>query len=80
MEGGDMDFYVTEYLIRERINDARTRALAAACLAEANRRRSPNRGAARFRDLGREIVSRIRKLMGEISHAMPGRTRIAKHS
>lgn len=80
MEGADMDFYVTEYLIRERILDARARALAAAHLAEVNRRRSPNGATARLTDVGREIVSRIWRLAREISHAMPGRTRIAKHS
>jgi len=76
----DADCYVVEYMIRDRQINARARARAAALLAEVNGSQGPKAVKSRYTDLGRELVNGVRKVLGKISHALPGRTRIAKHS
>ena len=75
----DADCYVVEYMIRDRLNNARARARVAALLGEVDGSRGPDAVKARFTDLGRELVNGVRKVTGKISHALPGRARIAKH-
>jgi hypothetical protein len=80
MEGMDADCYLVEYMIRDRLGNARARAQAAALLLQANNSQPPKRIETRFTDLGRELVNTVRKAAVEIFQALPGRARVAKHS
>ena len=74
MEAMDADGYALEYMIRDRLRNDRERARIAALLVEANRSECPTARKTRFTDLGRELVNGVRKVVGQISHALPGRT------
>jgi len=76
----DMDSYVIEYMLRERLTNARARARVAAQLRDANGPRRHDVVKTRFARLRGELVKGLRTMAGEISHARPGGTRIAKHS
>jgi len=76
----DAECYLIEHMIRDRVRHARERARVAALLVEANGSECPTASKARVTDLGRAVVNGVRKLVGEISHALPGRTRVARHS
>ena len=80
MEAMDADCYVVECMIRDRLINARARARVAALLVDANGPQGQNAIETRLTDLGRELVNGLRKVAGQIRHALPGRTRIAKHS
>jgi hypothetical protein len=80
MESMDADCYVLEYMIRDRLTSARARARNAALFVDASDSQGPNAVKTRFTDPGKGLVKRVRKVVGEISHALPGGTRIAKHS
>ena len=80
MEGMDADCYVVEYMIRDRLINARARAQVAALGLEADNSRPPTSVETRSTDLGRQLVNIVRKAAGEIFRALPGRARIAKQS
>src|SRR5262244_1787021 len=71
MEGMDAEMYVIEYLIRDRLLDARARARSAALLAQVSAPPRSKRTEIRLVDVGRALVSRARKVDA-------GRARIVK--
>ena len=71
MEGMDAEIYVIEYLIRNRLLDARARARSSALLAQASDLPRSKRIEIRLVDVGRALVNRARR-MGA------GRARIVK--
>ena len=79
MESMDADYYVIEFMVRERLLQARERGRVAALLMDAKHGQGQDPVETRFTHLRRELVNGIRKVAGEIFHALPGRTRIAKH-
>ena len=80
MEGLDADGYVIEYAIRERLVDARARARTAALLFQAKNFPRSKRVETRLAALGRTLGVSARSVRAEISHALRGRARVAKHS
>jgi len=80
MEGLDADGYVIEYAIRDRLVDARARARTAALLFQAKDPPRSKRVDARLAALGRALGNRARTVSADISHALRGRARVAKHS
>jgi hypothetical protein len=80
MESMDADWYVLERMVRDRLIEARAKARVAALLAEANYSRRSWSVRTRLMGLGRELVNTVRKAAAEISHSLPGRPRMAKHS
>ena len=78
MEGVDADYYVLEHMVRDRLINARARARVAALIAEAAGSPGPGAVTTRFRNLRRQLVNGVRNAVREISHALPGRTGIAK--
>jgi hypothetical protein len=80
MESMDADWYVLEYMVRDRLIDDRAKARVAALLAQANHSRRPRSVRTRLMGLGRELVNTVRKATAEIPHSLPGRPRMAKHS
>ena len=71
MEGMDAEMYVIEYLIRDRLLDARARARSAALLAQASAPARSKRIEIRLVDVGRALVNRARNVGA-------GRARIVK--
>lgn len=80
MESMDADCYVIEYMMRERLINARVRARGAARLAHAVDSQGPDAVKTRFTDPGRGLVNGVRELVAEIAHTLPGWARVAKHS
>ena len=74
MESMDADCYVLEYMIRDRLTNARARARVAALLVDASDSQSPNAVTTRFADPRKGLVNGVRKVLGEIAHVLPGRT------
>ena len=79
MESMDAACYVLEYMIRDRLTNARARARIAALFVDASDSQGPNTARTQFTDSGEGLVNRVRKVAGEIAQALAGRTRIAKH-
>jgi len=73
MEGMDAELYALEYMIRDRLSNDRERARVAALLADAKRSQSPNAVTTRFTNLGRRLVNGVRRVPGELFHALLGR-------
>jgi hypothetical protein len=80
MESMDADYYVIEFMVRERLLAAREKGRVAALLMDARRGQGRSAVDTRFTHLRRELVKGMRKVAGEIFHVIPGRTRIAKLS
>jgi len=79
MESMDADYYVIEFMVRERLLAAREKGRVAALLMEARRGQGRSAVETRLTHLRRELLNGIRKVAGEIFHVLPGRPRIAKH-
>ena len=75
----DSEWYLIEYLIRDRLTDARARARTAALLRQANDSPRSKRDA-RLAALGGVLGRNARKVGAAIAHALRGRARIAKGS
>ena len=73
MEGMDAELYALEYVVRDRLRNARERARIAALLADAKRSQSPNAVKARLTDLRRHLADGFRRAAGELFHLLPGR-------
>ena len=79
MESMDADYYVIEFMVRERLLAAREKGRVAALLMNARRGQDGSAVETRLTHLRRELANGVRKVAGEILHAIPGRTQIAKH-
>ena len=73
MESMDAEAYALEYMIRDRLRNARERARVAALLAEAKRAQGSKAVKTRFPDRGRHLANGIRRAVSELFHALPGR-------
>lgn len=80
MESMGADWYVLEHMVRDRLIDARAKARVAALLAQANYSRRPESVRTRLMGLGSALMNTVRKAAAEISHSVPSRPRMAKHS
>ena len=78
MESMDAEAYALEYMIRDRRRKAEERARVAALLADAKRSQGRSAVKTRFTDLGRHLLNRVRRVVGELFPALPGRMPRAK--
>ena len=77
----DVNWYVAEYLIRQRAADARARAAVATMLHQRNQHSRPAIGIARrLIDFGRMLTKGVRRVAAELSRALPGATHVTKRS
>jgi len=60
----DADCYVLEYMIRDRLTNARARARNAALFVDASDSQGPNAVKTRFTDSGERLVNRVRQAPG----------------
>src|SRR5215831_14654620 len=74
----DANYWAIQTIIRDRLNDARTRARVAALLVEARGSRDPNAVKTRFTDLGRHLLNRLRKVVDDIAKEERAMTYILK--